>query len=151
MYEKIKKSLKFFKVGSSAFIFVFCLIASGCATVKYSYKDKNTPDYEVAKLRQSKVNNGWRAYFSDYIDLNKGSEKRWQSVGNHFTGFSSSMNFLQGKYVVRFMCSTGASVAYPVLDLSLEKGEIYSVRCFNAVGGTVGVEVKESNINSVEM
>lgn len=141
---------------SSKFQYVALLMGvffiSGCATTKYGYKNKSLPDKEIAKIRQAKVNSVWDAYFSDYLNLSEGFNKNdWKSVGNHFTGFSGRLNLLPGVYLIRFMCSTGSSVAYPSVEIKVEQGRIYGARCFNGVDNMVGVEINEMTENQVKL
>lgn len=133
------------------FVFLSVLTISGCAT-RYTYKNTSLPETDISQIRNTKVDNGWRALFSDYADLSdtkNGNDSI--SLGDHFIGFSSKMNFLPGLYWIRFRCVSGSVESYPSATVELKKGTIYSARCFNAVENKVGVEIKESTRDMVDM
>ena len=120
----------------------YTIFLSGCSnTVSYQYKDKTLPDEQISKIRKSEQKSLWQPYISDYLELGK-ANKDWKSVGSHFTYFSTALNVLPGKYAIQFYCVTGSTYAYPTATLNAEAGYVYESRCFNAVDGKIGVELK---------
>jgi len=124
----------------------------GCANiVSYQYKDKKLPDDQISKIRKSERKSLWQPYISDYLKLGE-ANKDWKSVGSHFTYFSTALNVMPGEYAIQFYCVTGSTYAYPTATLNAEAGYTYESRCFNAVDGKIGVELKavkssQSHIN----
>lgn len=105
---------------------------------------------EVARLRPSKTPSLWKPQLVDVLDTSReATEHDWINVGNSIAGYPSKMNLKPGRYEIRFICTRGPSYAYPYATIVVEAGKIYSTRCFNAVDGMIGVEVKESDEQSV--
>lgn len=130
-------------------ILCILIVNSGCQTVKYQYKDKSLPTDKIARIR---ADNGsdWHELLSDYMELSKPIEQRkWKSIGNHFSGFSSRLNLLPGRYLIRFYCNGGQILAYPSADVVVETGKLYSARCYNAGNQQIGVEVTEATDSQV--
>lgn len=125
-------------------ILTIALLLTGCVGTQYQYKG-SLPDSQIAKVRASTENSVWYPFVSAYFEVDKvDGDREWVSVGNHFTGFSAKLNVLPGNYLVQFYCASGGTYAYPVAPLRAEAGKTYESRCFNAVGGKVGAEIKES-------
>jgi hypothetical protein len=134
-------------------MFLFCITLSSCAQqVAKPYPEKSLSNEQVARLRPSKSNSIWQPAFVDFMDISRHiDEPKWKNVGNYFAGYPKRMNLKPGRYRVKFICSSGASYAYPSTIIVVEAGTIYSTRCFNAVDGLIGIEVVESNETGVKL
>lgn len=129
---------------------ISCLLLTSCAMTKYTYKNKSLTEEQISRIRQTKANTTWVAFFSEYQDLRPQSAKKdWVSIGDHFFGFPNKLNMLPGPYRIQFYCSSGSTMAFPIVDVYVEAGKIYAARCFSAVENKVGVEVTEASKDDV--
>lgn len=130
---------------------IIVISASGCASTYSQFSDKSLAESQFAKLRPLKTADGWTPMIQSYALTGKSVErKNWVQLGSAVSDAPASANMLPGEYLFMFQCRTGGAFAMPMVEVKLEAGKVYSSRCFNAGGDKIGVEVKESDIGSVE-